>query len=82
MAGKTGTAEVAGKEDTSAFVAFGPAVSPHNEMFPAQYAIAAMIPEAGFGGDVSAPLALNIMKAKSEGRIPAAVTVAPPETST
>jgi penicillin-binding protein 2 len=82
MAGKTGTAQVNGKEDTSAFVAFGPAVSPHNQIFPPQYCISVMIPEAGFGGDVSAPLAFSIMQARSRGQVPAAVVVAPRENST
>jgi penicillin-binding protein 2 len=77
MAGKTGTAEVAGKADTSAFAAFGPAISPNNPIFPAQWTVAVMIPEAGFGGDVSAPVAFTIMQAVSNGQLPQAVQVRP-----
>jgi penicillin-binding protein 2 len=78
MAGKTGTAQVNGKEDTSAFVTFGPAIGPRNPIFPAQWTVAVMIPEAGFGGDVSAPVAFTIMQAASNGQLPAAVQVRPP----
>jgi cell division protein FtsI/penicillin-binding protein 2 len=56
IAGKTGTAEVRGKADTSLFVAFGPAELP-------THAIAAVIEEAGFGIQVAAPLVARLMKA-------------------
>jgi penicillin-binding protein 2 len=64
MAGKTGTAQVTGKADTSVFVGYGPTDR------PPEYAIAVILPEAGFGGDVAAPLAFRIMKAVSEGTVP------------
>jgi len=70
MAGKTGTAQVKGKADTSLFVAFGPVlpgVAP-------EYAISVVIPEAGFGSEVSAPLAFRIMKPVSEGGLPETIT--------
>jgi len=64
MAAKTGTAQVVGKADSSIFAGFGPA-----DGRPPRYAISVIIPEAGFGGDVAAPLALRIMKPVSEGRL-------------
>jgi len=70
MAGKTGTAEVNGKADTSIFVAFGP--SPSVE--PPKYAISVIIPEAGFGSDVSAPLAFGIMRDVSNNTVPSTVS--------
>ncbi len=70
MAGKTGTAQVNGKADTSVFVAFGP--SPAAE--PPKYAISVIIPESGFGADVSAPLAFGIMKDVSNNTVPATVS--------
>ena len=72
MAGKTGTAQVRGKADTSLFAGWGPAVGG----FPPQYAVAVVIPEAGFGGDVSAPLAFRILAPASKGELPAACPVA------
>ena len=74
MAGKTGTAQVAGKADTSLFVAFGPAGAPGT---PANYAISAVIPEAGFGTDAAAPLVFSIMRAISLGQVPPATIVTP-----
>ncbi len=70
MAGKTGTAQVKGKADTSLFVAFGPVVP---GVAP-EYAISVVIPEAGFGSEVSAPLAFRIMKPVSEGALPETIT--------
>jgi len=71
MAGKTGTAEVDNKADTALFVGWGPAVAG----FPPQYAISVVIPEAGFGGVVAAPLAIRILEPVSYGTLPAACTV-------
>jgi penicillin-binding protein 2 len=68
MAGKTGTAQVNNKADTSVFVAFGPA-APN---VPPAYAIDVVIPEAGFGADVAAPLAFDIMKPLSNNALPPA----------
>jgi len=65
MAGKTGTAQVSKKADTSLFAAWGPA----GTGVPAQYAIAVVIPEAGFGGEVAAPLAFRIMAPLSFGNL-------------
>jgi len=65
MAGKTGTAQVSKKADTSLFVAWGPA----GTGVPAQYVISVVIPESGFGGAVAAPLAFRIMAPLSFGSL-------------
>ncbi len=48
VAGKTGTAQVAGKADYSLFAGFGPASKP-------KYSVATILEEAGFGSDAAAP---------------------------
>ncbi len=48
IAGKTGTAEVATKADYALFAGYGPANAP-------EYAVAAVLEQAGFGGDAAAP---------------------------
>jgi penicillin-binding protein 2 len=48
VAGKTGTAEVAGRLATSNFASYAPCNNP-------QYVVVMMIPNSGFGADVSAP---------------------------
>lgn len=53
VAGKTGTAEVRGKEDTAWFVAFAPAHDP-------RWVVAVVMEEAGFGGEAAAPVARKI----------------------
>jgi penicillin-binding protein 2 len=55
VAGKTGTAQVAGKQDTALFASFAPANSPTPE-----YAIVSVVEEAGFGGSISAPIVRRI----------------------
>jgi penicillin-binding protein 2 len=77
MGGKTGTAQVNGKADTSVFAAWGPAQAGT----PPAYATAVIIPEAGFGGDVAAPLTFRIIAPASKGALPAACPVAEPEAS-
>jgi penicillin-binding protein 2 len=64
IAGKTGTAEVAGKADTAIFVGFGPAQAP-------QYAAAAFLEESGFGGVAAAPLVRRILEPLALGTPPA-----------
>jgi penicillin-binding protein 2 len=56
VAGKTGTAEVYGKEDTSWFAAFVPVRKP-------RFAVVAMIAEAGTGGTYAAPAVREILEA-------------------
>ena len=54
LAGKTGTAEVANKQDTAIFTVFGPADS-------AQFEVTVLLEEAGFGADAAAPVARRIL---------------------
>lgn len=77
MAGKTGTAQVHGKEDSSVFAAFGPAYSPDNPIAPPAYAISVVLPESGFGGEEAAPLAFRIIAPVSTNTLPLAAPVAP-----
>ncbi|HVF06030.1 MAG TPA: penicillin-binding protein 2 [Frankiaceae bacterium] len=53
IAGKTGTAEVYGKHDTSWFASYGPVADP-------RYAIVVMVEQAGTGGSVAAPAVRQI----------------------
>ena len=54
VAGKTGTAQVYGKQDTSWFAAYAPAGAP-------RYAVVAMITQAGTGGSASAPAVRRVL---------------------
>jgi penicillin-binding protein 2 len=56
IAGKTGTAEIEGKEDTSWFASFAPADDP-------QFAVVVTIPESGTGSEFAAPTAEKIYRA-------------------
>jgi penicillin-binding protein 2 len=71
MAGKTGTAQVARKADTALFAGWGPAVPG----VPPAYAVAVVVPESGFGGDVAAPLAFRILAPASRVELPPACRV-------
>ena len=53
VAGKTGTAEVHGKQDTALFTAFAPADNP-------QYVVTVVMEESGFGAAAAAPVARRI----------------------
>ena len=53
--GKTGTAQVLGKADTSLFVAVAPADHP-------QFVVAAVVEEAGFGSAVAAPIVRRVLE--------------------
>lgn len=53
VAGKTGTAQVAGKDDYAWFVGFAPANDP-------KYAVAVMVEQGGHGGSVAGPAARQI----------------------
>ena len=55
VAGKTGTAQVFGKQDSALFAAFAPADHP-------QYAISVVLEEAGFGGSAAAPVARRVLE--------------------
>jgi len=54
--GKTGTAQVNGKADTSLFVAVAPADHP-------RFVVAAVVEEAGFGSAVAAPIVRRVLEA-------------------
>jgi len=56
VAGKTGTAEVFGKNSTSVFASFAPCGNP-------KYVVVVMIPDSGFGADVSGPAVRRIWDA-------------------
>jgi penicillin-binding protein 2 len=56
IAGKTGTAEVFGKNSTSVFASFAPCGNP-------KYVVVVMIPDSGFGADVSGPAVRRIWDA-------------------
>jgi len=53
VAGKTGTAQVAGKLATSVFASYAPCSHP-------KYVVVMMIPDSGYGADVSAPAVRQI----------------------
>ena len=53
VAGKTGTAEVFGEEDTSWFVSWGPTSDP-------RYVVAVVVDEGGTGGSTAAGIAADI----------------------
>jgi len=55
VAGKTGTAEVAGKQPCAWFVCYAPANDP-------QYVVVVMIEEGGHGGTAAAPVARRILE--------------------
>ena len=77
MAGKTGTAEVSGKADTSVFAGWGPVA----EGLTPQYTVAVIIPESGFGADVAAPLAFEILAPASRGELAPVCPAREPERS-
>lgn len=56
VAGKTGTAQVAGKDDYAWFTAFAPAQNP-------RYAVAVVVEQGGHGGSVAGPAAREILSA-------------------
>ena len=56
VAGKTGTAQVVGRLATSVFASFAPCYNP-------KYVVVMMIPDSGYGADVSAPAIRQIWDA-------------------
>lgn len=70
VGGKTGTAQVSGKQNTSVFAGFGPVVPDQ----PPQYVAAAILEQAGYGGDVAAPLIARIFAGIAD---PAQMPIAP-----
>jgi penicillin-binding protein 2 len=53
VVGKTGTAQVTGKADTSVFVGYAPGDAP-------QYTVAAVLEESGFGSEAAAPVVRHV----------------------
>lgn len=70
VAGKTGTAQVSGRGDTSLFAAIVPANDP-------QYVVVAVVEEAGFGSRVAAPVARQVIEALYD--LPHSELVVPPQ---
>jgi penicillin-binding protein 2 len=62
VAGKTGTAQVVGSQDTALFVAMAPADSP-------RYVVAVVMEESGFGGEAAAPVARRILQGLAGQRL-------------
>jgi penicillin-binding protein 2 len=88
VCGKTGTAEVQGKQDTSLFVAMvNPRVPEGSDLH--QYVIVVLVEEGGNGSSVAAPIARRISEGLSYfvtlptgapvgSPVPAAVRLIPP----
>jgi penicillin-binding protein 2 len=53
VAGKTGTAQIEGKNATSVFASFAPCNDP-------KYVVVVMLPDSGYGADAAAPAARQI----------------------
>ena len=68
VAGKTGTAEVGGKQDTSLFTAYAPANAP-------RYVISVVLEEAGLGASAAAPVARRVFEAIA---VKEGISAAPP----
>ena len=69
VAGKTGTAQVQGKADTSLFASYAPADDP-------KYAVAAVMEESGFGADASGAVVRNVYDLLSGQSSPTGVVAA------
>jgi len=70
VAGKTGTAENNGKQDTSLFVGISPPDQP-------QYVVMAVVEEGGFGASVAAPIVARIFQGIDGNANAASVQVRP-----
>jgi penicillin-binding protein 2 len=73
VAGKTGTAQSTGKQDTSLFVGISPPDKP-------QYVVTAVIEEGGFGASVAAPVVARVFEGINGHANAAAVQVRPADT--
>jgi penicillin-binding protein 2 len=75
VAGKTGTSQKIGEADYALFVAFGPASYPalgiENEP---EIVVAVVLEQAGFGGNVAAPLVAHILEPIATGGVDRART--------
>jgi penicillin-binding protein 2 len=77
MAGKTGTAEVFGKQDTSVFIGIVNPDPPLGADEP-QYVVAVFVEQGGNGGSVAAPIARRIADALSGAVDPQGVRLVAP----
>jgi penicillin-binding protein 2 len=59
IGGKTGTAEVYGKKDTSWFASWGP-VQPGAKVGSAKFVVVGMVEQAGLGSSAAAPMVRNV----------------------
>lgn len=79
VAGKTGTGQVRGKEDTSLFVGLLPADQP-------RYAVVAVVEEGGAGSAIAAPIVRSVIEAinasESDPELPPVGTLIAPTTTT
>ena len=78
LAGKTGTAEVDDKADTSLFVAWGPNDYPElgvDVLGSPEIAIAVVMEESGFGSVAAAPVAAAILEPVARNNMPKALTL-------
>jgi penicillin-binding protein 2 len=71
VAGKTGTAQVQGKQSTAWFVGMTPAADP-------KYVVLAMVEEGGYGAQTAAPVARAVMEQINQLPVTPVVNVAPP----
>jgi penicillin-binding protein 2 len=71
VAGKTGTAQGKGKQDSSLFVGIAPADQP-------QYVVMSVVEEGGFGASVAAPIVRRVIDGLDGNPNPAPVQVGPP----
>ena len=77
VAGKTGTSQKIGEADYALFVGFGPATYPElNLEHEPEIVVAVVLEQAGFGGDVAAPLVARILEPIAAGTIDRARTAA------
>jgi len=78
VAGKTGTIEILGKQDTSAFAAIvNPNPVPDSDQ--PQYVVIVFVEQGGNGGSVAAPIARRIIEALNGNLAPANVRLVPPK---
>jgi len=74
VAGKTGTAQVNGKADTSLFVAYGPVRE--DETSPPEIVVAVVLEESGFGSQAAAPVVAGVLERVATDTVPSAQPIA------
>jgi penicillin-binding protein 2 len=78
VGGKTGTAEVFGRQDTSVFVGIVNPDPPAGSDLP-QYVVVVFVEEGGNGGSVAAPITKRIIQALAGEKDPPEVRLIPPK---